>query len=107
MQSDTERRMPLTPSRISWRGPFFPSILHQDLGYYQLPHGGFLKRAGHVWAEFSSHAPIPATQLTYSELVGGVSAAAISAYTYHPDSERSARNVIWGTQKWPGTQLPI
>jgi hypothetical protein len=33
-------------------------------------------------------------------LMGGVSAAAISAYTYHPDSERSASNVmgIGGTQ---------
>ena len=40
------------------------------------------------------------TQLNYSELMGGVSAAAISTYTYHPQSERSFGNVmsVWGTQ---------
>jgi hypothetical protein len=39
----------------------FPLLLHQDPCYYQLGHGGFLKRAGHAVAELSSRAPIPAT----------------------------------------------
>lgn len=79
----------------------FPSVLHQDPRYYQLGRGGFRKRTAHAVSRVlftrsdSGHA-----QLNYSELMGGVSAAAISTYTYHPQSERSFGNVmsVWGTQ---------
>jgi len=79
----------------------FPSILHQDPRYYQLGRGGFRKRTAHAVSRVlitrsdSGHA-----QLNYSELMGGVSGAAISTYTYHPQTERSFGNVmsVWGTQ---------
>jgi hypothetical protein len=79
----------------------FPSLLHQDPRYYQLGHGGFLKRAGHaVGRVLITRSDSGHKQLNYSELMGGASAAAISTYTYHPQSEQSAGNVIsvWGTQ---------
>lgn len=49
-------------------------------------------------------------QLNYSQLMGGVSAAAISTYTYHPQSERSFSNVmsVWGTQMaWDAAKYMI
>ena len=79
----------------------FPSILHQDPRYYQLGHGGFRKRTVHAVARvLISRSDSGRTQLNYSELMGGVSAAAISTYTYHPQSEQSFGNVmsVWGTQ---------
>ncbi len=79
----------------------FPTVLHQDPRYYQLGHGGFLKRAGHaVGRVLITRSDSGHTQLNYSELMGGVSAAAISTYTYHPQSEQSFGNVmsVWGTQ---------
>ena len=73
----------------------FPSLLHQDPRYYQLGHGGFLKRAGHaVGRVVITRSDSGHTQLDYSELMGGVSAAAISTYTHHPTSERGASNVM-------------
>lgn len=79
----------------------FPSVLHQDPRYYQLGHGGFRKRTAHAVARvLITRSDSGRTQLNYSELMGGVSAAAISTYTYHPQSERSFGNVmsVWGTQ---------
>lgn len=40
------------------------------------------------------------TQFNYSELLGGVSAAAISTYTYYPQSEQNFGNgmSVYGTQ---------
>jgi hypothetical protein len=78
-----------------------PSLLHQDPRYYQLGHGSFLKRTSHaVGRVLISRSDSGHTQLNYSELMGGVSAAAISTYTYHPHSEQGAGNVlsVWGTQ---------
>ena len=39
-------------------------------------------------------------QANYSELIGAAAAAAISTYSYHPESERGFGNVVsvWGTQ---------
>ncbi len=79
----------------------FPSILHQDPRYFQLGHGGFRKRTAHAVSRvLITRSDSGRTQLNYSELMGGVSAAAISTYTYHPQSEQSFGNVmsVWGTQ---------
>jgi hypothetical protein len=79
----------------------FPSVLHQDPRYYQLGHGGFVKRAGHAVSRvLMTRSDSGDKQLNYSELVGGLSAAAISTYTYHPQSERGFGNVVsvWGSQ---------
>jgi len=79
----------------------FPSVLHQDPRYYQLGHGGFRKRTAHAVARvLITRSDSGRTQLNYSELMGGVSAAAISTYTYHAHSEQSFSNVmsVWGTQ---------
>jgi len=79
----------------------FPSILQQDPRYYQLGRGGFGKRTAHAVSRvLITRSDSGRTQLNYSELMGGVSAAAISTYTYHPQSEQSFSNVmsVWGTQ---------
>ena len=79
----------------------FPSLLHQDPRYYQLGHGGFRRRTAHAVSRvLITRSDSGHTQLNYSELMGGVSAAAISTYTYHPQSEQSFGNVmsVWGTQ---------
>ena len=67
-----------------------PSLLHQDPRYYQLGHGGFLKRAGHaVGRVIITRSDSGHTQLNCSELMGGASAAAISTYTYHRTMKRA------------------
>jgi len=79
----------------------FPSLLHQDPRYYQLGRDGFRKRTAHAVSRvLITRSDSGRTQLNYSELMGGVSAAAISTYTYHPQSEQSFGNVmsVWGTQ---------
>jgi hypothetical protein len=79
----------------------FPSVLHQDPRYYQLGQGGFRKRAVHAISRVVlTRSDSGQTQFNYSELLGAGSAAAISTYAYHPQSERSFGNVatVWGTQ---------
>jgi hypothetical protein len=79
----------------------FPSILHQDPRYYQLGHGGFLRRSGHAVSRvLITRSDSGRKQLNYSELAGGMTAAAISTYAYHPQSERGFGNVVsvWGSQ---------
>ena len=79
----------------------FPSVLHQDPRFYQLGHGGFRKRALHAISRVViTRSDSGQTQFNYSELLGASSAAAISTYTYHPQSERSFGNVasVLGTQ---------
>lgn len=79
----------------------FPSLLHQDPRYFQLGHGGFKKRTWHAVSRVViTRSDSGQTQFNYSELLGGASAAAISTYTYHPQSERGFGNVasVWGTQ---------
>jgi len=79
----------------------FPSVLHQDPRYYQLGHGGFRKRAMHaIGRVVITRSDSGQTQCNYSELLGASTAAAISTYTYHPQSERSFGNVatVFGTQ---------
>jgi hypothetical protein len=79
----------------------FPSVLHQDPRYYQLGHGGFKKRAIHALSRVViTRSDSGQTQFNYSELLGASSAAAISTYAYHPQSERCFGNVatVWVTQ---------
>jgi hypothetical protein len=78
-----------------------PSILHQDPRYYQLGHGGFWRRSAHaVERVFVTRSDSGQQQANYSELVGSAAAAAISTYSYHPESERGFGNVasVWGSQ---------
>jgi hypothetical protein len=79
----------------------FPTVLHQDPRYYQLGHGGFLKRSAHAVSRVViTRSDAGEKQVNYSELVGGVTAASISTYSYHPQSERGFGNVmsVWATQ---------
>jgi hypothetical protein len=84
---DADKIPPLTPGqefKVVARGVF-----------------GFLKRAGHaVGRVVITRSDSGHTQLNYSGSMGGVSAAAISTYTYYPTSEQSASNVmsVWCTQ---------
>jgi len=78
-----------------------PSLLHQDPRYYQLGHGGFWRRSAHaVGRVVITRSDAGESQVNYSELVGAAAAAAISTYSYHPESERGLGNVmdVWGTQ---------
>jgi hypothetical protein len=78
-----------------------PSLLHQDPRYYQLGHSGFLKRTGHaIGRVLLTRSDSGQTQVNYSEVFGAGMAAAISTYSYHPESERGVGTVIsvWGTQ---------
>ena len=78
-----------------------PSILHQDPRYYQLGHGGFWRRSAHaVERVLVTRSDSGQQQVNYSELVGAAAAAAISTYSYHPESERGFGNVasVWGSQ---------
>ena len=78
-----------------------PSLLHQDPRYYQLGHGGFLRRTGHAISRVvMTRSDSGQSQFNYSEVFGAGMAAAISTYSYHPESERGVGTVIsvWGTQ---------
>lgn len=73
----------------------FPSVLHQDLRYYQLGHGGFWRRSEHaVGRVLITRSDSGQKQLNYSEFGGGLAAATISTYTYHPQSERGFGNAV-------------
>jgi|HubBroStandDraft_5_1064220.scaffolds.fasta_scaffold13403_2 hypothetical protein len=80
----------------------FPTIFHQDPRFYQLGHGSAKAR---VWHAFS-RAFITRSdsgdrhEFNISEVGGALAAAALSTYTYHPDSDRGFGAVIsvWGTQ---------
>lgn len=78
-----------------------PSLLHQDPRYYELGHGGFWRRSGHALSRLViTRSDSGKTQFNYSEVFGAGMAAAISTYSYHPQSEREFSNVVtvWGTQ---------
>jgi hypothetical protein len=69
-----------------------PSILRQDPRYYQLGHGGFWRRSAHAVNVLVTRSDSGQQQANDSELVGAA-AAAISTYSYHPESERGFGNV--------------
>jgi hypothetical protein len=78
-----------------------PSLLHQDPRYYQMGHGGFWRRSKHAVSRvLFTRSDSGEKQLNYSELGGGMIAASISTYAYHPESDRGFGNVasVWGSQ---------
>ncbi|HXX18268.1 MAG TPA: hypothetical protein VEJ46_02595 [Candidatus Acidoferrum sp.] len=78
-----------------------PSFLHQDPRYYQLGHGGFLRRAGHAISRLVvTRTDSGGSQFNYSEVFGAGIAAGISTYSYHPNGDRGVGTVInvWGSQ---------
>lgn len=78
-----------------------PSLLHQDPRYYELGHGGFLKRARHaIGRVVLTRSDSGQTQFNYSEVFGAGMAAAISTYSYHPAQDKNFGTVVsvWGTQ---------
>jgi hypothetical protein len=77
-----------------------PSVLHQDPRYYQLGRGGFWRRTMHAVSRVViTRSDAGQRQFNYSE-VFGAGMAAISTYSYHPESERSFGNVagVWTAQ---------
>ena len=96
-------------------GAVFPSVLHQDPRFYQSSQGGFAYRTGYAISRiFVTRTDSGHSQFNYSEVFGSAFAAAISTYSYHPEStvvgppsnrqfigsERTLTNVgsTWATQ---------
>ena len=78
-----------------------PSLLHQDPRYYELGHGGFLRRTSHALSRIViTRSDSGQKQFNYSEIFGAGIAAAISTYSYHPQQDRSGGQVasVWGSQ---------
>jgi hypothetical protein len=78
-----------------------PSLLHQDPRYFQLGHGSFSRRTLHAISRVVITRSDSGThQFNFSEVGGALGAAAISTYSYHPQSEHDFSTVIsvWGTQ---------
>lgn len=79
----------------------FPTIFRQDPRYFQLGHGGAKKRVWHAFTRaFITRSDSGTHQFNISEVGGALAAAALSTYTYHPQSDRGFGEVItvWGTQ---------
>jgi hypothetical protein len=79
----------------------FPSLLHQDPRYYQLGKGGFWHRNCYAVSRiFVTRADSGHREVNYSEIVGSLTASAISTYSYYPKGDRNVQNVLslWGTQ---------
>jgi hypothetical protein len=97
-------------------GAVFPSILHQDPRFYQSSKGGFEHRTWYAITRiFVTRSDSGNKQFNFSEVFGSAFAAAISTYTYHPEStyvstptnphmfigsDRTLSNTasVWGTQ---------
>jgi len=78
-----------------------PSLLHQDPRYFQLGHGSTGARIWHAVSRVAiTRSDSGKHEFNFSEIGGALGAAAISTYSYHPESERGFGNVIsvWGTQ---------
>jgi hypothetical protein len=82
-------------------GAILPSALHQDPRYFQKGKGSFGHRTWYALTRIvvtrgdSGH-----SQFNASEVFGSATAAAISTYSYHPESDRKIGNLAntWGTQ---------
>jgi hypothetical protein len=78
-----------------------PSALHTDPRYYQLGKGSVLHRTGYALSRLlitrtdSGH-----NTFNFGEVGGSFAAAAISTYSYHPESDKTLSNTasVWGTQ---------
>jgi len=68
-------------------GAVFPSVLRQDPRFYQSGKGGVGRRTWYAATRiFVTRADSGNTQFNYSEIVGAAFAAAVSTYSYHPES---------------------
>jgi hypothetical protein len=82
-------------------GAVFASALRQDPRYYVLGKGSFLHRTGYAVSRIViTRSDSGRTEFNASQIFGGVVAATISTYSYHPRDERNLGNVasVWGTQ---------
>lgn len=97
-------------------GAVFPSILHQDPRFYQSEKGGIGYRTWYaVTRILVTRSDSGKRQFNFSEVFGSAFAAAVSTYSYHPESayisvptnphmfvpsERTLLNTtsVWGTQ---------
>jgi hypothetical protein len=82
-------------------GAVFPSILRQDPRYYQSGKGTFLHRFGYALSRiFVTRSDSGHGQFNFSEIFGSATAAGISTYAYHPQSDKNLANVadVWATQ---------
>ena len=82
-------------------GAVLPSLLHQDPRYFQLGHGSTKARLWHAVSRVAiTRSDAGKHEFNFSEIGGALGAAAISTYSYHPDSERDFSTIIsvWGTQ---------
>jgi hypothetical protein len=78
-----------------------PSLLHQDPRYFQLGHGSTGARIWHAVSRVAiTRSDSGKHEFNFSEIGGALGAAAISTYSYHPDSERDFSTIVsvWGTQ---------
>jgi hypothetical protein len=78
-----------------------PSLLHEDPRYYQLGKGRFWHRAGYAVSRvFITRTDTGQSRFDFSEILGSGSAAAISTYSYHPESDRNLSSIaeVWGAQ---------
>jgi hypothetical protein len=74
-------------------GAVMPSLFRQDPRFFQLGHGGFLHRAGYAMSRsFVTRTDSGHKQFNFSEIIGGMVAAGISTYSYHPRSSLQVRS---------------
>lgn len=79
----------------------FPSLLHEDPRYFQSGKGGFAHRTGYAVSRiFVTRTDSGHNTFNFSEILGSATAAGISTYSYHSQSEHNVANVasVWGTQ---------
>jgi hypothetical protein len=78
-----------------------PAALHTDPRYYQLGKGGFVHRTGYALSRlFITRTDSGHNTFNFGEIGGSAAAAAISTYSYHPESDKTLSNTasVWGTQ---------
>jgi len=82
-------------------GAVLPSAFHQDPRYFQRGKGSFGSRTWYAITRiFVTRGDSGHSQFNASEVLGSSMAAAISTYSYHPESDRKIGNLAstWGTQ---------
>jgi hypothetical protein len=80
----------------------FPSILREDPRYFQMGHGSVWRRTSYAVSRiFVTRTDSGGTEVNISEFLGAGSAAAISAYSYHPADDRN----LAGVGSTAGTQI--
>ncbi len=80
-------------------GAVFPTLFHEDPRYFEMGHGGFLKRAGYaVSRTVVARTDSGRERVNLSEIIGSAAAAGISN-TYAPAGSRTFTNALstWRT----------